>query len=521
VRPLRVLIVEDNPRDAELIVAELRRAGFDPEWDRVETAESFLEALSPDLDVILSDFYLPGFDATRALELRTAYVPEVPLIIVSGTLGEETAVSILRDGAADYLLKDRLARLGMAVTRALEHREIEAVRRRAEADLKEREERYRAIIEGTTDAVYLKDRHGRYVAMNSAGAALVGKPVDEIIGRTDAALFSPDAMRRTSATDHLVLRHGTPITFDEVAELDGKRRTFSTTKAAWRGADGEILGILGISRDVTQRLGLEGALSQAQKMEAVGRLAGGVAHDFNNLLTAILGYGELILMQADGSSEIRSHVEEIMAAANRAASLTRQLLAFSRQQTLRPEPLDLNEIVQGIERMMQRILGEDLTIVLDLDPSIPPVEVDRNQVEQVLINLAVNARDAMPRGGTLRFASGVETVDDGVLQDMADPAPDAPSRAHPGRYAWLSVTDTGVGMDAAIQSKIFEPFFTTKEPGKGTGLGLSMVFGVVKQSGGFIGVESAPGDGTAMTVYFPQTPKPPEPGLDGQEPATD
>ena len=235
-------------------------------------------------------------------------------------------------------------------------------------------------------------------------------------------------MRRIVATDRLVLQRGTPLTFDEVAQVDGKRRTFSTTKAAWRGADGEILGILGISRDVTERLDLEGALNQAQKMEAVGRLAGGVAHDFNNLLTAILGYGELILAQAEESPELRANVEEILAAANRAASLTRQLLAFSRRQTLQPEPLDLNEVVRGIDKMLRRILGEDLTIELGLAPGLPAVEADRNQVEQVLINLAVNARDAMPGGGTLRFASGVETVDGGGLSERPELGEPAASR---------------------------------------------------------------------------------------------
>jgi len=501
VRPLRILIVEDNPLDAELVIAELRRSGFDPTWERVETAEAFLDALSPELDVIISDFSMPAFDAPRALELARIHAPELPLIIVSGTIGEETAVSAMREGAADYLLKDRLARLGMSVIRALEHREAEEVRRRAETDLAERERRYRAIIEGTTDAVYLKDREGRYVAMNSAGAALVGKPVDEILGRTDEALFPPDAARRVVATDRLVMARQAPLTFDETAEVDGKRRTFSTTKAIWRGEQGECLGILGISRDVTERLDLEGALNQAQKMEAIGRLAGGVAHDFNNLLTAILGYGELILMQTEEMPDLRANVEEVLAAANRAAGLTRQLLAFSRRQTLRLEPLDLNEVVREIEKMLQRILGEDLTIELDLALGIPQVEADRNQIEQVLLNLAVNARDAMPDGGTIRFASGVEMVGDG---DYDEPVPDDPAKPRSGPYVWLSVTDTGVGMDTATRSKIFEPFFTTKEPGKGTGLGLSTVFGVVKQSGGFVGVESALGVGTAITVYFPQ-----------------
>ena len=504
-RPLKLLVLEDEPMDAELIVAELRRSGFEPAWERLDTAEAFVDALSPELDIIISDYSMPSFDAPRALDLLSARCPEVPLIIVSGTVGEELAVLGLQGGAADYLLKDRLTRLGMAVTRALERREVEAVRRRAEADLKERERRYRAIIEGTTDAVYLKDREGRYVEMNSAGAALVGKAVEEIIGKTDAAFFPPDVVRRVAATDRLIMAKGEPLTFDEIAEVDGTSRTFSTTKAVWRGAEGETLGILGISRDVTERLDLEGALNQARKMEAVGRLAGGVAHDFNNLLTAILGYGELVKMQAEHDVEIQANAEEILAAANRGATLTRQLLAFSRRQTLRPELLDLNEIVRGIESMLARILGEDLAIDLDLSADLPRVHVDRNQVEQVLLNLAVNSRDAMPDGGTLRLASGVEEIgENGVAERVQDEL----LKPEPGPYVWFRVSDTGVGMDAATQAKIFEPFFTTKEAGKGTGLGLSTVFGVVQQSGGFVEVESKLGEGTSVTIYFPQEARP-------------
>jgi nitrogen-specific signal transduction histidine kinase len=258
--------------------------------------------------------------------------------------------------------------------------------------------------------------------------------------------------------------------------------------------DGHWVRTWGITRDVTERMHLEEQLRNAQQLEAIGRLAGGVAHDFNNILSIIMGHGELLLMSAGADDRTRNGLEQIRRAADRAASLTQQLLAFSRKQVLQPKVLDLNEAVADVQKMLSRVIGEDIELVASLHPSLVAVKADPGQVEQVLVNLAVNARDAMPHGGKLTMeTSNVEiSAEQGRDLELA-----------PGRYVMLKVTDTGHGMDAATVTHIFEPFFTTKRMGKGTGLGLATVYGIVKQSGGAIQVSSEAGSGTEFHIYLP------------------
>ena len=376
---LRVLIVEDSPDDAALVLRELRRGGYELVSERVETAEAMNAALErAEWDVILSDYTMPHFSALKALETLKSKKLDIPFIIISGTIGEETAVLALKAGAQDYLIKGRLARLVPALEREIREAHSRLERKLAEAENRKLEEQFH----------------------------------------------------------------------------------------------------------------------QAQKMEAVGRLAGGLAHDFNNFLSAINGYCQMMLNTLDRSDPTRAWLDEIKKAGDQAASLMRELLAFSRQHVLVLQVLDLNDVVAGVENMLRHLIGEDIDLVTLPGPALWQVKADAARIKQVIVNLAVNARDAMPQGGRL-------TIETSNIELDAASAPRHPS-VTPGRYVMLAVSDTGIGMDVETQAHAFEPFFTTKEEGKGTGLGLAMVYGTVKQSGGAVWVDSEPGQGAMFTIYLPR-----------------
>jgi two-component system cell cycle sensor histidine kinase/response regulator CckA len=368
--PLCVLIIEDSEDDALMIVRELKRAGYALDFKRVDDSDALRASLAArPWDLIVSDFSMPRFSGTDALKLVRSAGCEAPFIFVSGTMGEDTAVAALKDGAQDYLVKTNLKRLAPAVQREL--REAEELR---------------------------------------------------------------------------------------------------------------------------QRKRLEQHVHQLQKFEAIGRLAGGVAHDFNNLLGVILGQSEILLDRSHDEGLTRG-LEMIRESARRGANLTRQLLAFGRRQILEPKVLSLNVILDDVERLLQRVIGENIELDFQTDPNIGNIAADPGQLEQVIVNLAINARDAMPAGGKLTIATANIDLDEAYA--------DRRVVVRPGRYVQLVVSDTGCGMDRETQSHIFEPFFTTKEQGKGTGLGLATVYGIVKQSGGYIWVYSELGHGTAFRIYLP------------------
>jgi two-component system cell cycle sensor histidine kinase/response regulator CckA len=377
--PLNVLLIEDSPTDAKLIVHELRRTGRIVDFERVEDGGALRSALDRrSWDLVLSDSSMPSFGARAALAILQETSLDIPFIIVSGTIGEEAAVEAMRAGARDFVLKGQLARLNPAVERELRDRTVR-------------------------DAKRLSEENGL-------------------------------------------------------------------------------------------RLGEQ--LRQAQKMEAVGRLAGGIAHDFNNVLSVILSYAELLLADMKPGERMHDDVQAIRDAGGRAAGLTRQLLMFSRQQVLLSKVLDLNEVLTGIHNMLQRILGEDVDLVSRPTQPLGAVRADPGSIEQIVMNLVVNARDAMPRGGKLTIETANVVLDE------------AYARSHlgvtPGPYVMLAVTDTGTGIDKVTLTRVFEPFFTTKEVGKGTGLGLSTVFGIVQQSGGSVWVDSEPDHGTTVKAFFPR-----------------
>ncbi len=376
--PLRLLHLEDDPLDAELVATTLTENNIPCQSQLVDTRQGFVAALKEGkMDLILADYSIPGFDGMTALILARQHCPDVPFLFVSATIGEELAIDAMHQGATDYVLKQRLGRLVPSVQRALRELDDRAERKRAEEALQQSEKQFR----------------------------------------------------------------------------------------------------------------------QSQKMEAVGRLAGGIAHDFNNLLTIIMGYSQVLLMELGSEHPLRGNIEETLKAGGKAASLIRQLLTFSSKQSTDPKVLSLNTAVTSLENMLRRLIGEDVQFVVKLDPKNGRLRADQTQLEQVLVNLVVNARDAMPKGGTITIETAQVELTRSPVYHIAP--------LQPGSYVRLAVSDTGCGMDLKTQSHIFEPFFTTKGEGKGTGLGLSTVYGIVTQCGGAIDVTSRVGHGTRFDLYFP------------------
>jgi two-component system, cell cycle sensor histidine kinase and response regulator CckA len=774
------LIVEDMADDAELMILRLSGEGFLFDWQRVSNEQDYLAALTHRPDLILADWSLPHFSGLRALELLRERSLDIPFIIVSGSIGEETAVDAVRQGAYDYILKDRPGRLGQAIRHALEDKRLRVERKRAVEVLRESEERFRQVSLSMMDIAYscVQQPDGHYVIDWIAGSAeaLLGYPVEEIhffgcwgrlVTDEDRSLFErsvtglapgdscecelrlrkkdgslvwmvsyarcvlspedPDHPRlygalvditerklveqkaqqdrrnlqatmaalsvgmlvfdgdlnityanpaaevlcATTLADlvdrrcgnfiQCVNRHDDPqgcgtgqdclkcpihsalaavlrggadktqgesmlsverqsaslwvkfvvnsmefdqrrfavLTLDDITErkqaedavkeskkqfqelfddapvgyhefdsqgritkvnrtesemlgysIDemlgqpvwkfieeeelsrqsvlnklaglqpegrGLERTYRRKEGStfpaliedrlFRNPEGKIIGIRSTIQDITERkraeqenASLQDQLRQSQKVEAIGQLAGGVAHDFNNLLTIIQGNSQLCLMDLQEGDTLRANIEEIRDAAKRAADLTRQLLAFSRKQILEMRVLDLNQVLQGLDKMLRRVIGEDIELTMLLPESIWKVKVDPGQIEQVIMNISVNARDAMIEGGKLTIeTANVELDEEYAKWHIA---------VQPGRYVMLAVSDNGVGMTPEVRAKVFEPFFTTKEKGKGTGLGLSMVYGIVKQCGGNIWVYSEPGQGTTIKIYLPQVDEP-------------
>ena len=385
-RPLRVLIADDSEDDVLILLRALRKAGYEPVHERVWTSLAMKAALQRQTwDMVISDYEMPGFGGFEALQVLKDSGQDLPFILVSAVVSEETAVAAMKAGAHDFIMKRKLARLAPAIERELREAQTRAARKTAEE----------------------------------------------------------------------ALRHS------------------------------------------------EAQLRQAQKLEAVARLAGGVAHDFNNILTAIGGHSEMLLRQLEAGDPRRKNAEQIEKCACTAAALTRQLLTFSRKQVIEPRVLKLNEVIQNVQRMLRRLIGEDIEFHANLNAVPGHIKADPNQMEQVIMNLAVNARDAMPKGGKLLVRTDNFTLDNFGSRNFPD--------LSPGDYVLLAVADTGTGMTDEVKAHLFEPFFTTKPAGKGTGLGLATCFGIIKQSSGHIEVESELGKGTIFKLYFPQVHDAPEP----------
>jgi len=501
-RPLQILLVEDSDNDAELILRQFQRYKPAIEWHRVQTEADFLTALGQHPDVIISDYILPQFSGLKAAELLRARQMDTPFILVSGSAGEEVAVEAMQRGASDYLLKNRLTRLPEAVERAMESKrrqdEHVAERRKLEADLRENEERFRQLAENIQEVFWMTDiPKTRMIYVSPGYEKIWGMPVNMLYASPQSWLLviHPEDRERVAAA----AANQTAGNYDEeyrILRPDGTIRWIRDRAFPVRDAAGNVYRLAGIAEDITERRQLEHQFRQVQKMEAIGQLAGGVAHDFNNLLTVIRSATELVLMddqQLDGTT--RDNLNMVVATTERAANLTRQLLTFSCKQVMQAQPLNLNEVIGEFLKMLLRIIGEDIRLVTQLAPDLPLCFADRSMLEQVVMNLVVNARDAMPQGGELTISTSVV--------EIASPLQHSHPDAQAGRYLCLTVADRGGGIPPGILPHIFEPFFTTKEGGRGTGLGLATVYGIVRQHRGWIEVASEAGLGASFQVHLP------------------
>jgi PAS domain S-box-containing protein len=492
-----VLLVEDSAVDASLVQGLLRHAGG--ELFSVTRVTTLAEALcclkQTDIDVVILDLTLPDSTGLETLRCVVARGAHVPIVVLTGS-DEAVGIQAMREGAQDYIPKGQLQGplLARSVRYAME-------RHRASRALRESSESLSRVISSAADAIITKDLTGVITSWNPAAERLFGYSAEEVLGKPTPMLFPPE---RANEEREILARieKGEKVEHLESVRIrkDGRPVQLALTISPIRNSEGQITGASKIARDISAQKQAEEALRQSeeqlrqsQKMEAVGRLAGGVAHDFNNLLGVILGCAELLAESGD-LSQVQKRAEEIRKAGQRAADLTRQLLAFSRKQMIEPKVIDLNAKISEMTDMLKRLVGEDIEIRTSLPADIGRVRADPSQIGQILMNLVVNAREAMPNGGNIT----IETQNVDLEEEYAG----SHTSVLPGRYVMIAVSDSGIGMDAETSAHIFEPFFTTKP--SGTGLGLATVYGAVKQSGGNIWVYSEPGKGATFKIYFPR-----------------
>jgi PAS domain S-box-containing protein len=500
--PLRILHLEDDDGDSELVRASLAHDGLHTDVRRARSASEFVDALGAQVpDVVLSDFTIPGFDGMSALRMAMEVQPDVPFIFVSGTIGEERAAAAMKLGAADYVLKSHLERLSRIVRRAIREAEQRRARKSSEQALSDMQKRMEFALDAAEVGIWEWDMRAGTVAWSALTERLHGVEPGAFHGTFDEAIgcLHADDQQRIRTTVERVPASDPHFRIEyRVSHPDGSVHWIAGVGQMSHDEHGHAVRASGVCYDITNRRSLEDQLRQAQRLESIGGLAAGVAHDFNNLLSIILGYSEILMERHADAPDIVDDLTEMRHAAQSASALTRQLLAFSRKQILTPRVMDLNAVVQDTQKMMRRLIEENIRLDMHCASAPLPVNVDVNQVEQVILNLVVNARDAMPDGGVVTIETDEVVIDETYVRSHH-----LQGDLQPGRYARLIVSDTGTGIPPEIQSRLFEPFFTTKEQGRGTGLGLATVYGIVKQSGGQIFVYSEVGLGTTFKIYVP------------------
>jgi two-component system cell cycle sensor histidine kinase/response regulator CckA len=491
---MHILLLEDNLRDRQLLEKTLMNEGLVCQITHAKSKEEFQAALEQaKYDLIISDFTIPAYSGIAALTASRELQPDTPFIFVAETIGEEQAVESLKSGAADYVLKERLNGLGQAVRRALREAKEQKERHRAAEQVRVQS----SALEAVANGIILTDPAGKILFANKAFCAMTGYALEEILGKTPGFLNSgkhdADFFRELWNT---ILKgrvwQGELIN----RRKDGTFYNEEMTITPIQGTNGEISHFISVKQDITKRKQRKEQLHQARKMEAIGQLAGGIAHDFNNLLTVIHGNVQLVLMdESQLKEENRQCLKQVIDATERAGNLTRQLLAFGRKQAIQFQPLNLNDVIGNFTKMLKRVIGEHIVLQCCYAEDLPSVDADVGMIEQILINLIVNARDAMPQGGSIVITTEAISIDVSRV--------DSHPEAQPGEFVCITVGDTGMGIYPEYLPRIFEPFFTTKEAGKGTGLGLATVYGIVKQHQGWIEVSSQLGSGTTFKIFLP------------------
>jgi two-component system, cell cycle sensor histidine kinase and response regulator CckA len=498
---LHILIVEDSEDDLLLLLRELRRGGYDPDYVRVETAAEMQAALDRQpWDIVIADYTLPRFSAPEALELLQKQQQDIPFIIVSGTIGEEAAVAAMRSGAHDYLLKDNLTRLVPAVERELRESQERQQRLWAEQALRESEERFRQLAENITESVFwMSDPQAKQMLyVSPAFEHIWGSSCESLYANslTWIEAIHPDDRQRIQT---IFFEHSLTGKYDEeyrVVRPDGSIRWIRDRGFPIKDHTGKPYRTVGFAEDITNRKSTEAVLRRTERLESLGTLSSGIAHDLNNMLTPIIGVVQLLPLKIPNLDDQTKKLLQLLdQSAHRGADLVKQILSFSSGVESKPTSTQISNLLLEIQKIIQQAFPENIELSIDLPSDLWLIAADATLLHQVFMNLCVNARDAMPQGGKLSITAENLAIDASYAQMHLD--------AQVGPYLVVTVADTGMGIPAKILNNIFDPFFTTKEIGKGTGLGLSTVIGIVKSHHGFIDVFSEIGVGTKFKVYLP------------------